>query len=145
MPPWVTDAVLVALITGTMGLIGGRLSSRGQAEADRVAGVLRERELMTAPYEALAARVSQLEEKEAEQRETIDSQQAEISELRAEMKGLRAARADELRGWMARDARWQAAWDELRGCWAECRADELPPPYPVDRLNHNDTSGGGVS
>lgn len=138
MPPWITDAVLVALITGALGIIGGTVSSRGQ-------GALRERELMTAPYEALAARVAQLENEAQSQRETIDSQQTEIVGLRVEMEGLRAARAADVRAWAARDACWQEAWDDLRENWPARRTAESPPPYPVEKIDGMDSIGGGAA
>ena len=143
MPPWITDAVLVALITGTLGIIGGRVSARGQAEAARVQEAMRERELTAAPYEALAARVAQLEGEAQSQRETIDSQQTEIVGLRVEMEGLRAARAADVRAWTARDACWQEAWDDLRDNWPDRRKAEYPPPYPVRKINGNTSIGGG--
>ena len=145
MPPWITDAVLVALITGALGIIGGRVSARGQAEAARVQGSIRARELVTAPYEALASRVSQLENEAAEQRETISSQQTEITGLRVEMEGLRAARAADVRAWAARDACWQEAWDDLREHWPVRRMIKEPPSCPVARFNGNDIIGGGAS
>ena len=145
MPPWITDAVLVALITGALGIIGGRVSARGQAEAARVQGAMRERELTVAPYEALAARVAQLEGEAQSQRETIDSQQTEIVGLRVEMEGLRAARAADVRAWAARDACWQEAWDDLRDNWPDWRKVEYPPPYPVRKANGNTSIGGGAA
>lgn len=136
MLPWITDAVLVALITGTLGIVGGRVSLRGQS-------ALRKHELVTAPYEALAARVTQLENEALVQRETIDAQQTEITGLRVEMEGLRAARAADVRAWAARDACWQEAWDDLRDNWVARRAAEYPPPYPVERLDNSDSISGG--
>lgn len=143
MPPWITDAVLVALITGVLGVIGGRVSARGQAEAAQIQGRMRTRELAMAPYEALAARVTQLENEAVTQRETIDSQQTEIAGLRVEMEGLRAARAADVRAWSARDACWQEAWDDLRDNWGARRAAEYPPPYPVERFDNSDYISGG--
>ena len=144
MPPWLTDAVLVALITGALGIIGGRVSSRGQAEAARAQGALRERELMTAPYEALAARVAQLEDETTMQRGTIDAQQTEITGLRIEMEGLRAARTADVQALVSRDSCWQAAWDDLRENWPDRRTVEDPPAYPVKKLADNNTIGGGA-
>ena len=144
MPPWITDAVLVALITGALGVIGGWAATRGQASVARLQGALRERELMTAPYEALASRVAQLEEEASRQRGTGDSQQTEIMGLRVEMEGLRAARAADLRAWVARDTCWQDAWDDLRENWLSRRAVASPPPYPVERISNNYTDDGGA-
>lgn len=139
MLSWITDAVLVSLITGTLGIIAGRISSSGAVRAASVQAAAREHELMTAPYEALASRVSQLENETASQRETIDAQQTEIIGLRAEMEGLRAARAADIRAWTARDSRWQAAWDDLRENWPVRRTSEEPPSCPVKRLNNDNT------
>lgn len=145
MPQWITDAVLVSLVTGVLGIIGGRVSARGQVEEAQVEGATRARELMTAPYEALASRVSQLEDETSAQRETIDAQQTEIVGLRVEMEGLRAARAQDVRAWAFRDSCWQAAWDDLRKNWPTRRTVEEPPSYPVKRLVNNNTIGGGAS
>ena len=135
MPPWATDAVLVALITGMLGIIGGRISSSASMRTASVQAAARERELITAPYEALASRVSQLED------ETF-AQQTEIVGLRAEIESLRAARAADVRAWAARDTCWQSAWDDLRDNWLERRAVESPPQYPVERISNNYTDGG---
>ena len=145
MLSWMTDAVIVALITGALGIIGGRISATGAVRAASVQAAAREHELMTAPYEALASRVSQLENETSAQRETIDAQQAEITGLRAEMEGLRAARAADIRAWVSRDSCWQAAWDDLREHWPVRRTSEEPPPYPVKKLNNENTIGGGLS
>lgn len=141
MPPWLTDAVLVALITGVLGAIAGRVSSSGAVRAATVQGEARGRELITAPYEALASRVAQLEDETAEQRATIAAQQTEVTGLRIEMEGLRAARAADVRALVSRDSCWQAAWDALREDWPERRVVETPPPYPVQKLDNN-TIGG---
>lgn len=145
MPPWITDAVLVAAITGLLGIVGGRISSSGSVRTASMQAAARERELMTAPYEALAARVSQLEEETSAQRVTIDSQQTEIVGLRVEMEGLRAARAADMRAWAFRDSCWQAAWDDLRENWPARRMLEEPPPYPVKKFTNNNIIGGGAS
>lgn len=138
MLSWMTDAVIVALITGALGIIGGRISATGAVRAASVQAAAREHELMTAPYEALASRVSQLENE-------TSAQQAEITGLRAEMEGLRAARAADIRAWVSRDSCWQAAWDDLREHWPVRRTSEEPPPYPVKKLNNENTIGGGLS
>lgn len=145
MLPWLTDAVLASLITGALGVIGGRISSSGSVRTASVQAAARERELMTAPYEALASRVAQLEDETSAQRETIDAQQTEITGLRIEMEGLRAAREADVRAWASRDSCWQAAWDDLRENWLMRRKSEEPPSYPVKRLNNEDTIGGGSS
>ena len=145
MPPWLTDVVFAALITGVLGIIAGRVSSSGSVRAAAVQSAARERELMTAPYEALASRVAQLEDETASQRGTIDAQQTEIVGLRIEMEGLRAARVADVRAWMARDTCWQAAWDDLRENWPARRAAESPPPCPVEELDDSNSIGGGAS
>ena len=117
MLPWITDAVVAAAITGLLGVIGGRVSSAGSVRAAAVQAAALERELVSAPYEALAVRVTQLEGETSAQRGTIGAQQAEISGLRIEMEGLRAARAADVRAWASRDSCWQAAWDDLRENW----------------------------
>lgn len=145
MLPWLTDAVIVALITGALGIVGGRISSSGAVRTASVQAAVRERELVTAPYEALASRVAQLEEDAVVQRETIDSQQIEITGLRVEMEGLRAARAADVRAWAFRDYCWQSAWDDLRENWPERRRFEEPPPYPVKKITNNNIIGGDAS
>lgn len=144
MPPLLTDAVVVAAITGLLGIIGGRISSSSSVRTASVQAAARERELMTAPYEALASRVSQLEDETAAQRGTIDSQQTEITGLRTEMEGLRAAREADTRAWESRDSCWQAGWDELRKNWPVRRMSEEPPPCPVEKTINNDTISGGA-
>ena len=109
MPPWVTDAVLVALITGILGVLGGRISSRGQVQAAAVQAADHERQLMAAPYEALARRVTALE--------------AETDRLRTQVQAL-----------ASREQQWQAGWDDLRARWGRWRQQEAPPPYPAPPL-----------
>ena len=144
MLPWLTDAVLVALITGALGIIAGRISSSGSVRAAKVQAAACEREAMTAPYEALASRVSQLEIETASQRETIDAQHTEIVGLRVEMGGLRAARAEDVRALVSRDSCWQGAWDALRENWLERRTVVDPPPYPVGKLDVKNVISGGA-
>lgn len=145
MLSWMTDAVLVALVTGALGLISGRISSSGAVRAASVQAAARERELIAAPYEALASRVAHLEDETAAQRETIDAQQAEIIGLRAGIENLRERRAADLRGWVFRDSCWQAAWDDLWENWSVRRMSEKPPPYPIEKLDSNNMIGGGAS
>lgn len=109
MPPWITDAVLAALITGLLGVLGGRISSRGQVQAAVVQAADHERQLMAAPYEALARRVTALE--------------AETDRLRTQVQAL-----------ASREQQWQAGWDDLRTRWPQWRAREDPPPYPAPPL-----------
>ena len=109
MPPWMTDAVLVALVTGLLGLAGGRISSRGQVQAAAVQAADHERQLMAAPYEALARRVTALE--------------TETDQLRAQLQAL-----------ASREQQWQTGWDDLRRRWPQWRAREDPPPYPAPPL-----------
>lgn len=145
MQPWMTDAVLVALITGVLGIIGGRISSSGAVRAAAAQAAAHKHELMTAPYEALASRVSQLEDETSAQQATINAQQTEITGLRVEMEGLRAARAADVLAWSSRDSCWQTAWDDLWNNWPARRMSEKPPPYPVKKLNKNNTIGGDAS
>lgn len=134
MPPWVTDAVLVALITGALGIIAGRISSHGAVAAAETAGRSKQRELMIAPYEALAARVEQLETEASDQRVEADALRAQVAELRIEVANLRADR-DRLASRSAeRDRQWQDGWDELRATWDTRRTNPAPPDYPTPKL-----------
>lgn len=134
MPPWLTDAVLVSLVTGALGIIAGRISSHGAVAAAETAGRSKQRELMIAPYEALAARVEQLETEASDQRVEADALRTQVAELRIEVANLRAdrdrlsARASE------RDSQWQAGWDALRADWQDRRRDPAPPDYPTPKL-----------
>ena len=109
MPPWMSDAVLVSLITGLIGVISGRISARGEAE--KAATVAREEERLAiiAPYTELAKRVTVLE--------------ARTTKLRSQ-----------LSLYMSRDYLWQAGWEDLRHRWPWWRDRAEPPPYPTPRL-----------
>lgn len=113
MPPWITDAVVVAVVTGVLGVIGGRISSTASVRAAAVQSVARERELIAAPYKELAARVSALER--------------EAEELRRQLNSV-----------LGRERQWLSGWDELRRCWPEVRQRVEPPPYPVKDLRGED-------
>lgn len=117
MPPWMSDAVLVSLITGLIGVISGRISARGEAE--KAATVAREEERLAiiAPYTELAKRVSVLEERTAQLR-------------------------GQLASYMSRDWLWQAGWDDLRHRWPWWREQEEAPPYPTPRLDDDMTGDG---
>lgn len=134
MPPWITDAVLVAFITGMLGLVGGRVSARGQVQAASISAAVRERELMVAPYEALAQRVEQLETEASDQRVEADVLRGQVADLRVELASVREEYGRSRREWRDRDAAWQAGWDRLRDRWPECRLREDPPPYPTSRI-----------
>ena len=108
MSPLLTDAVLVALITGTLGIITGRISSSGAVRAASVQAAERERELIAAPYRELAERVTVLER--------------EATELRQQLNTM-----------LDRERQWQAGWDELRLRWPDVRQRVEPPPYPAER------------
>ena len=113
MPPWVTDAVSVALITGLLGVVGGRISSSGAVRAASVQAAERERELIAAPYHELAERVTVLER--------------EATELRHQLNTL-----------LGRERQWQDGWDALRRDWPDVRRRVNPPPYPVENLRGED-------
>ena len=113
MPPWVTDAVVVAVITGLLGIVGGRISSSGTVRAAAVQAAARERELIAAPYRELAERVSVLEREAEELRKRLNSM-------------------------IDSDRRWQAGWDELRRNWSEVRSSVEPPQYPTTMLRSED-------
>lgn len=113
MPPWVTDAVVVALVTGLLGVVGGRISSSGAVRAASVQAVERERELVVAPYRELAERVAMLEHEAAELRRQLDLV-------------------------LNRERQWQAGWDALRSGWPDVRQNMEPPPYPVESLRGED-------
>lgn len=134
MPPWITDAVLVSLITGGLGLVAGRISSHGAAAAAEKAGRSKQRELMIAPYEALAARVEQLETEASDQRVEADALRAQVAELRIEVANLRADRDRLARRSAERDRQWQDGWDELRATWDARRTNPTPPDYPTPKL-----------
>ena len=110
MPPWITDAVLVALITGMLGIIGGRISSTASVRAAAVEAAERERELMVAPYRELAERVATLEREAAELRRQLDTV-------------------------LSREQQWRVGWDALRHDWPEVRRRTEPPPYPVNKVD----------
>lgn len=109
MPSWLTDAVVVAAITGLLGIIGGRISSSGAVRAASVQAAERERELIAAPYRELAERVAVLER--------------EAKELRRRLNSM-----------IDNERRWQEGWDELRRNWPDMRMRVEPPPYPTDRI-----------
>ena len=109
MPSWFTDAVVVAAVTGLLGIIGGRISSSGTVRAAAVQAAERERELISAPYRELAERVTALER--------------EAKELRRRLNAM-----------IDNERRWQDGWDELRRNWPDLRMRVEPPPYPTDRI-----------
>ena len=108
MLPWITDAVVAAVITGLLGLIGGRISASGAVRAAAVQSAERERELVAAPYKELAARVTVLER--------------EAAELRKQLNLV-----------LDRERQWQSGWDELRRSWPDVRQRVEPPPYPTEK------------
>ena len=113
MPSWLTDAVVVAVVTGLLGIVGGRISSSGVVRAAAVQAAERERELIAAPYKELAERVSELER--------------EAKELRRRLNSV-----------VDNERRWRAGWDTLRRDWPEMRKSVEPPPYPVQNLRGED-------
>lgn len=113
MPSWLTDAVVVAAITGLLGVIGGRISSSGAVRAASVQAAARERELIAAPYKELAERVAVLER--------------EAQELRKRLNMM-----------IDSERRWQAGWDELRSNWTDVRKRVEPPPYPTKNFRGED-------
>lgn len=113
MPSWITDAVVVALITGLLGVIGGRISSSGAVRAAAVEAAERERALVVSPYKELAERVTALER--------------EAEELRKRLNSV-----------LDRERQWQAGWDELRRRWPDVRQRVEPPPYPTENLRGED-------
>ena len=134
MPPWLTDSLVVALITACASIWAGRVSMRGQVRTAEVQTAARERELMVAPYEALAARVEQLETEASDQRVEADVLRCQVADLRVELASVRDEYGRSRRAWRDRDAAWQAGWDRLRDRWPECRLREDPPPYPTSRI-----------
>lgn len=113
MPSWITDAVVVAVVTGLLGIIGGRISSSGAVRAASVQAAEHERELVAAPYRELAERVTVLER--------------EAKELRRRLNTM-----------LDSERRWQAGWDELRRNWPDVRMRADPPPYPTKKLRGED-------
>ena len=113
MPSWLTDAVVVAAITGLLGVIGGRISSSGAVRAASVQAAAHERELIAAPYLELAERVAVLER--------------EAQELRKRLNTM-----------IDSERRWQAGWDELRRNWPDVRQRVMPPPYPTKNFRGED-------
>lgn len=109
MPAWMTDVVAAAVITGLLGIIGGRISSTASVRAAAVQAAEREHELIAAPYGELAARVTVLE-REAEQ-------------LRKQLNSV-----------LGRERQWQSGWDELRRRWPDVRQRVEPPPYPTEKI-----------
>lgn len=113
MLSWLTDAVVVAAITGLLGVIGGRISSSGTVRAASVQAAERERALIAAPYKELAERVTVLEREAKELRQRLNSM-------------------------VDNDRRWRAGWDTLRRDWTEIRKSVEPPPCPVQDLRGED-------
>lgn len=113
MPAWITDAVVVAAVTGLLGVIGGRISSSGTVRVAAVQAAERERELIAAPYRELAERVTVLER--------------EAEELRRRLNSM-----------IASEQQWRSGWDELRRNWPDVRRRTEPPPYPVHNLRGED-------
>ena len=109
MLSWITDVVVAAAITGLLGVIGGRVSSSGAVRAAAVQAAERERELVAAPYKALAERVTVLEQ--------------EAEHLRKQLNSV-----------LGRERQWQSGWDELRRRWPDVRQRVEPPPYPTERI-----------
>lgn len=133
MPPWVSDAILVAVTTGVLGIIGGRISARGAVTAAEASGRARQRELMIAPYEALAERVSQLETEASDQRAEADALRAQVADLRTQVADLRADKEKAAALASQRDRQWQDGWDRLRATWDTRREDPEPPDYPTPK------------
>lgn len=113
MPLWITDAVVVAAVTGLLGIVGGCISSSGAVRAASVQAAERERELVAAPYRELAERVAALESEAVELRKRLNTM------------------ADNER-------RWRAGWDELRLRWPDVRQRVEPPAYPLEHLGGED-------
>ena len=113
MPPWITDAVVVALITGALGIVTGRISSSGAVRAAAVDAAERERELISAPYRELAERVTVLEREAEDLRKRLNSM-------------------------IDSERRWRAGWDDLRRNWPDVRQRVEPPPYPTNDLRGED-------
>ena len=113
MPPWITDAVIVAFVTGLLGVVGGRISSSGAVRAAAVQASERERELLAAPYRELAERVTVLER--------------EAEALRRRLNAL-----------LCREQQWQTAWEALRRDWPDVRRRVEPPPYPTENFRGED-------
>ena len=109
MPPWLTDAVAVALITGLLGIVAGRISSSGAVRVASVQAAEHERELIAAPYRELAERVTMLEREAEELRKRLNSM-------------------------IDSERRWQAGWDELHRNWPVMRKRVDPPPYPTRKI-----------
>ena len=130
MPSCMTDAVLVAVVTGLLGLVSGRMSMHGQVQAATIQAAAQERKLIAAPYEALAQRVAQLEAETIEQR-------SEITDLRMQLSTMSEEYSRSKRMWYNRDRAWQAGWDKLRKQWLKYRQVEEPPMYPVSKLDYN--------
>ncbi len=113
MWPWITDAVIAALVTGALGIITGRISSTASVRAATIEAAARERELVAAPYRELAERVTALEH--------------EAGELRKQLNFV-----------LSRERQWQSGWDELRRRWSDVRQRVEPPPYPTENLRGED-------
>lgn len=113
MPSWLTDAVVVAVVTGLLGIIGGHVSSSGAVRAAAVEAAERERELIAAPYRELAERVAALER--------------EAEELRRRLNTM-----------LDNERQWRAGWESLRRDWPDVRQRVEPPPYPVEDLRGED-------
>lgn len=108
MLSWLTDVVIAAVVTGLLGVVGGRVSASGAVRAAAVQAAEAERALVAAPYKELAERVTALEH--------------EAAELRRQLNTV-----------LDRERLWRAGWDELRRRWSDVRRRVEPPPYPTER------------
>lgn len=133
MPPWLTDSLIVALITACASIWAGRMSMRGQVQTASMQAAVHERELMVAPYEALAVRVEQLETEASDQRVEAERLRGQVIDLRIEVANLRADKEQLARSASTRDLQWQAGWDDLRDRWDIWRTHDEPPDYPTPR------------
>jgi len=121
MPPWMSESVLVAVVTASLTLIGTAIASLRQAhsaEADIQGRITNEvLEVTAATYKDLSDEVRYLRDRDAEKEERI--KQLELVQ----------------RTLLDRDGLWQAGWDDLRSRWPWWREQEDPPPYPTPKPN----------
>lgn len=119
MPPWMSESVLVAVVTASLTLIGTAIASLRQAhstEADIQGRITNEvLEVTAATYKDLSDEVRYLRDRDAEKEQRI--KQLEFVQ----------------RTLMDRDGLWQAGWDDLRQRWPWWRGREDPPPYPTPK------------
>lgn len=104
------ETIIVALITGVVGVVSGHFSAKAQRHAAVEETHRSEMDRLIAPYESLANRAAQLE--------------TEARRLNHQVRYL-----------IQRDIAWQTAWDKCASNWGVVRESPAAPPCPVPPLS----------